>query len=276
MSSTATGVMRLSFGETRGQLTHSVLLQLREGVAQGDPLATAVFCLSTLGVLKAVCKDVGALAPAPIAPPAGHLLPPGDGANWQPDCVGSDGNRLQPPVQLAAKATQDKKVIVGAFADDVQSFGPLSKQLTLMRSMMKHGAPMGIKLNVGKSTIVVKTEADRAKVEAILESEALEAKVDFSAKSLGSILGPDASKRDYVEGQARNIAKQLERLVALAPHHPHQVYTVVRLSILPRVIYLQRTTAAPVEAYQAIEGVMVRSVIPYLLQWDLIILKPSG
>ena len=63
---------------------------------------------------------------------------------------------------------------------------------------------------------------------------------------------------------------QIESLVDTAPNHPHQVYTVLRLSVLPRVTYLQRTTQVPPEAYQPIEDAMTQKLIPYLLKWELI------
>ena len=84
------------------------------------------------------------------------------------------------------------------------------------------------------------------------------------------MLGPDDAKRAYVESKVKNIAQQIKGLIDTAPHHPHQVYTVLRLSILPRVTYLQRTTPVPAESYKLIEDVMVATVIPYLLKWELI------
>jgi len=118
--------------------------------------------------------------------------------------------------------------------------------------------------------VVVKNEQDKIRVEERFKSEGCPAKVTVSARNLGSVLGPEGDKRAYVEGKAKDIAKHIQCLVDTAPHHPHQVYTVLRLSVLPRVTYLQRTTLAPPEVYQPIEDVMRDIMIPFLLKWDMI------
>ena len=107
-------------------------------------------------------------------------------------------------------------------------------------------------------------------VEEKLRREGCPAKVTCTARSLDSVLGPDEDKRAYVEAKAEDIAKHIECLVETAPDHPHKVYTGLRLSVLPRITYLQRTAQATPEAYKAIENAMTKTMIPYLLQWEMI------
>jgi len=77
--------------------THSIWIHLREGVAQGDPLAMAVFCIATIDVLKLACKEVGALA-EPIPLDQLNDLPQAqDREIWQPSWRGADGGRLKAP-----------------------------------------------------------------------------------------------------------------------------------------------------------------------------------
>jgi hypothetical protein len=250
----------------------SLWILLRDGLAQGDPLAMAVFCMATIGVLKAACKEVAALAgsAAGLHGQPDDLPPPPEGDEWRPDCRGGDGGRLEPPLKLVEKVKRDRMMVVGAFADDVQAYGPVSKQIALIKAIKKHGEPVGIELNLRKTVVVIKDESDRAVVESKLQTEGVPARIAVSARNLGSVLGPEAAKRAFVDSKVQEIAKQIERLIEIAPHHPHQVYTVLRLSVLPRVTYLQRTTPVPTEVYQPVEDAMVSKAIPYLLKWEMI------
>jgi len=68
----------------------------------------------------------------------------------------------------------------------------------------------------------------------------------------------------YVNGKVKGIANQIEKLVTLAPNHPHQAFTVLRLSILAQATYLQRTLDVPAKFFQPIEDIMTSEAIPYL------------
>jgi len=80
--------------------------------------------------------------------------------------------RLLPHILIEA-AHDEKRTIVGAFADDVQSYGPVLQQIKFVKAVQKHGAPLGIELNLTKTTIVVKNEDDKKVVEQNLQMEGM-------------------------------------------------------------------------------------------------------
>ena len=90
----------------------------------------------------------------------------------------------------------------------------------------------------------------------------------FLHTNLGGLLGPDHDKISYVKMKVEGIAKQIEKVVQLAPHHPQQVFTVLRLSTLAQATYLQRTVDVPPDIYQPIDTAMANTAIPYLLKWE--------
>ena len=90
----------------------------------------------------------------------------------------------------------------------------------------------------------------------------------FLHTNLGGLLGPDHYKISYVKMKVEGIAKQIEKVVQLAPHHPQQVFTVLRLSTLAQATYLQRTVDVPPDIYQPIDTAMANTSIPYLLKWE--------
>jgi len=172
------------------QPARSVWKCLQEGFAQGDPIASAAFCLSTIDMLKKACDSVNALAP-PIDPHLQGDIPlpnPIDDDNWAPPCRGSEGGHLRHPDKLARQVQDQKRPVVAAYIDDIQAAALASNTICFIRAIKGYGDAIGVKLNFKKTVLVVQTEAEAIVTKALLSKEEISAIIAFSAHNLGAIL----------------------------------------------------------------------------------------
>ncbi|KAI5742861.1 hypothetical protein M8J77_012006 [Diaphorina citri] len=147
------------------------------------------------------------------------------------------------------------------YADDSCCMGKLLEIRTWFDSLMSEGPLYGYHPEPAKSIIIVKPEL---KSQAELLFQDLNVKIELSHRFLGSVIGPDEMKKEFIKEKVSKWITCVRHLANAAKQDPQSALTVLTKSLQFEWSFIQRVVDGCNDEYMPLKDVLHSCFLPSL------------
>ena len=246
-----------------------------EGTQQGCPMASTIYSLGTLPLVKSLKSIDEQIELEQKEEP--HV--PINSNNHELEDEEAEENfcatEKQDLHEAIKKQIRNQNPVPSAYADDIRISGQIEQCIKAYEIIDKNGPAYGVFPSEQKSQLVVKPEQLEDAKKIVNSSKYSKIPIVTNARNLGSFLGTKRDKDSYALEKAKEWGRQIEALAKIAPNDPQGIYTVFTSSLKAKWTYQQRVlkTDKPEIIYKPIEEAIQKSLIPAITGWETITQK---
>ena len=180
--------------------------------------------------------------------------------------------------------SEGARVIQSWYADDSAAGGKAREVRAWFDVLHKEGPKYGYDVCLRKTIAIVKPDRVEAVKEAfgpllsedpdgsgILLVTGDPAELNMSATTghryLGAGLGATGFRKSYVQRKVQEWTRELRILRGLAAQHPHQAYTILTRSVIPKWRFVMRSTDVPPSVFEPLEEALQENFFLPALGW---------
>jgi len=156
---------------------------------------------------------------------------------------------------------QNDSVLQKWFADDGSAAGKIQDLKLLWDKVCEYGPGYGYFPNASKTVVVVKSHLKDAAEHTF---SCTDIQICNGHKVLGSYIGDKASQNNFLCEWTKTLKSQINQLGNFASSLPHETYSFITKSFLPKVIFMSRTTPNLYHHLERVESAIVTQFLPVL------------
>ena len=173
---------------------------------------------------------------------------------------------IQPLIHYLA-VNQDNTLPIAKqawFADDGTGGGAILQLKKMWENVIEMGPKYGYFPKASKSILIVKGMENLPKARSVFKDTGVQVTIEGD-RHLGSVLGSESFKHDFVKRKITSWVKDIEELSVVAKEEPQIAYSAFTKGLSSRWCYIQRTIEGISELFKPLEDAISQSLIPAIL-----------